>query len=69
VPLTDTTLDSFTFYVDLPPGFDPTGIKNSRCALQQIRRVDFRFGSKADIGLVPVDVRYSPKSGHSAALL
>jgi hypothetical protein len=23
-----------------------------------------RFGSKADIGLSPVDVRYSPKSGH-----
>jgi hypothetical protein len=26
-----------------------------------------RFGSKADIGLSPVDVCYSPKSGHSAA--
>ena len=28
---------------------------------------DVRFGSKADIGLLPVDVRYSPKSGHRAA--
>jgi hypothetical protein len=28
-----------------------------------------RFGSKADIGLAPVDVRYSPKSGHSSALI
>jgi hypothetical protein len=26
-----------------------------------------RFGSKADIGLVFVDVRFTPKSGHSAA--
>src|SRR6516162_580590 len=28
------------------------------------RVVDFRFGSKADIGLAPVDVRSTPKSGH-----
>jgi hypothetical protein len=34
------------------------------CASQQIAMLDFRFGSKADIGLPPVDVRYSPKSGH-----
>jgi hypothetical protein len=27
--------------------------------------LNVRFGSKADIGLSPVDVRYSPKSGHS----
>jgi hypothetical protein len=25
---------------------------------------DVRFGSKADIGLPPVDVRFTPKSGH-----
>jgi hypothetical protein len=25
---------------------------------------DVRFGSKADIGLLAIDVRYSPKSGH-----
>jgi hypothetical protein len=29
--------------------------------------VDFRFGSKADIGLAPVDVRFTPKSGHGGA--
>jgi hypothetical protein len=28
-----------------------------------------RFGSKADIGLPPVDVRFTPKSGHSSAPL
>jgi hypothetical protein len=27
-------------------------------------RLDFRFGSKADIGLPPVDVRFTAKSGH-----
>jgi hypothetical protein len=28
------------------------------------RWTDARFGSKADIGLPAIDVRYSPKSGH-----
>jgi hypothetical protein len=27
-----------------------------------------RFGSKADIGLAPVDVRFTPESGHSLRL-
>jgi hypothetical protein len=29
---------------------------------------DVRFGSLADIGLPAIDVRFTPKSGHSAAL-
>jgi hypothetical protein len=33
-------------------------------ASQQIWMTDVRFGSKADIGLVAVDVRFTPKSGH-----
>src|ERR1700747_3325344 len=28
---------------------------------------DVRFGSKADIGLASVDVRFAPKSGHRSA--
>jgi hypothetical protein len=28
------------------------------------KRADVRLGSKADIGLPPVDVRFTPKSGH-----
>ena len=31
-------------------------------------RPHVRFGSKADIGLSPIDVRYSPKSGHGRVL-
>jgi hypothetical protein len=30
---------------------------------------DVRYGSKADIGLASIDVRFTPKSGHSAAQL
>ena len=30
--------------------------------------VNVRFGSKADIGSSPVDVRYAPKSGHQFGL-
>jgi hypothetical protein len=30
----------------------------------QKKAADVRYGSKADIGLALVDVRYSPKSGH-----
>jgi hypothetical protein len=30
--------------------------------------LNVRSGSKADIGLAPVDVRYSPKSGHGRVL-
>src|SRR6516165_2321587 len=34
------------------------------CAAQQILHAKCRDGSKADIGLAPVDVRFTPKSGH-----
>jgi hypothetical protein len=34
------------------------------CASQQNGVSDFRFGSKADIALAPVDVRFAPNSGH-----
>jgi hypothetical protein len=30
---------------------------------------DVRFGSKADIGLPAIDIRYTPKSGHRETLL
>jgi hypothetical protein len=36
-------------------------------ALQQPSTVHVRFGSKADIGLVAADVRFTPKSGHGSA--
>jgi hypothetical protein len=36
-------------------------------ALQQPSTVHVRFGSKADIGSSPVDVRFTPKSGHRSA--
>jgi len=35
------------------------GLEVVKLALSNVR-----FGSQADIGLTPVDVRYSPKSGH-----
>jgi hypothetical protein len=31
-----------------------------------IEPIDVRFGSKADMGLPLIDVRYTPESGHSA---
>ena len=31
-----------------------------------LARLNVRFGSKADIGLAPADVRFTPKSGHQA---
>jgi hypothetical protein len=37
-----------------------------RCAAQQYQVPDVRFGSKADIGLPAIDVRFTPKSGHSS---
>jgi hypothetical protein len=30
---------------------------------------DVRFGSKADIGLPPIDFRFTPKSGHRMSAL
>jgi hypothetical protein len=38
-------------------------------AQQQSSGPNVCFGSKADIGLPPIDVRYSPKSGHWQARL
>jgi hypothetical protein len=35
-----------------------------RCALQQNRMLNVRFGSKADIARGNLDVRFTPKSGH-----
>ena len=32
-----------------------------------LRRADVRFGSKADIGAPPVDVRFTPESGHAGS--
>jgi hypothetical protein len=42
----------------------------ARTAKSDIRqcKTNVRFGSKADFGLAPVDVRFTPESGHSAAL-
>jgi hypothetical protein len=34
------------------------------CALRQIRTADVRFGSLADIEVLPTDVRFTPESGH-----
>ena len=36
-------------------------------AQQQSQAVHVRFGSKADIGALPINVRFTPKSGHSCA--
>jgi hypothetical protein len=35
-----------------------------RLCVTAIRSLNVRFGSKADIGSPPVDVRFTPKSGH-----
>src|SRR5262249_56667835 len=40
-----------------------------RCASQQNRAPDFRFGSKADIGESATDVRFTPESGHRLSAL
>jgi hypothetical protein len=37
-------------------------------AEQQSRAAHVRFGSKADIGLALVDVRFTPESGHCLSL-
>jgi hypothetical protein len=48
----------------LPCGL-PTGLLPLKHSEQEIlERADVRFGSKADIGLPPGDVRFAPKSGH-----
>jgi len=38
------------------------------CASQQIRMLDFRLGSKADVTLLNFDVRFTPNSGHQTAV-
>src|SRR6516164_7381421 len=40
-----------------------------RCAVQQYQVPDVCFGSKADIGVRPRDVRFTPESGHQEAPL
>jgi hypothetical protein len=45
-----------------------TIFKGELCAaLQQNGRANVRLGSKTDIGLAPIDVRFTPKSGHCRA--
>jgi hypothetical protein len=39
-------------------------LRENRRALQQTRCAYVRFGSKADMGLPLIDVRFTPKSGH-----
>jgi hypothetical protein len=36
---------------------------------QQIQAADVRFGSKADIAALPINVRFAPESGHGSARL
>jgi hypothetical protein len=40
--------------------------QNPTFARQGGNSFNVRFGSKADIGLSHIDVRYSPKSGHAS---
>jgi len=35
-----------------------------RCAVQQYQVPDVCFGSKADMAAFPINVRFTPKSGH-----
>jgi hypothetical protein len=35
-----------------------------QAASEQIWAANVRFGSKADIGALPINVRFTPKSGH-----
>jgi len=42
---------------------------NGDLAQQQFWEAHVRFGSEADISLSPVDVRFTPESGHSRAWL
>ena len=47
------------------PIFAAIGVRRS-CAGQQNQLANVRFGSKADIGAPPIDVRFTPESGHRA---
>jgi hypothetical protein len=42
----------------------PRNGSSGHCAQRQILKADVCDGSKADIGLPPIDVRFTPKSGH-----
>jgi len=49
----------------LQQGFTTGGMGSDRhFAWQQSLGPNVRFGSKADIGGPPIDVRFTPKSGH-----
>jgi len=49
----------------LQQGFLTGGMGSDRhFAQQQSSGPNVRFGSKADIGVPPIDVRFTPKSGH-----
>jgi hypothetical protein len=37
---------------------------NGHFAQQQFSKAHVRFGSKADIGALPINVRFTPKSRH-----
>jgi hypothetical protein len=50
----------------LQQGFATTGMGSNRhFAWQQSSRPNVRFGSKADIEAGPLNVRFTPESGHS----
>jgi hypothetical protein len=49
----------------LQQGFATDGMgSNSHFAQQQSSGPNVRFGSKADNGALPIDIRFTPKSGH-----
>jgi len=48
---------------------NPITSNRQLCASEHNRLLDFRLGSKADVGLALVDVRFTPKSRHSSALV
>jgi hypothetical protein len=54
--------NNFYFGADLRSKFVPD--ESVPTGAQQIRNIDFRSGSEADIGLAFVEVRFTPKSGH-----
>jgi hypothetical protein len=55
---------------DLPQMTSPAGFATGgngvrrHLARQQVSTTDFRFGSKADIAALPINVRFTTKSGH-----
>jgi len=52
----------------LQQGFTTGGMGSNRhFAWHQFRGADVRFGLKADIAALQIDVRFTPKSGHRSA--